>query len=176
MRHPLPFLALVSAAIALDQFSKVFVCGRLALHESLPLWRNVFHLTHERNTGVAFSFGRNHPSVIFVLTAALALVLLWLYLRNWRTLRPVLLASLGLVLAGAIGNLLDRLALGYVRDFLDFRPELPLVGHWAVFNPADSMICVGVALFLFAEWRGARPPVPIPATRQEGPGQASGGG
>ena len=176
MRHPLPFLALVSAGIVLDQFSKVLVCGHLALHESFPLWENVLYVTHERNTGVAFSFGRNHPWVILVFTAALVLVLLGVYLRSWRSLRPLLLAALGLVLAGAIGNLLDRLALGGVRDFLDFRPELPLVGHWAVFNLADSMICAGVAFFLLAEWRRPKPPALVPATPQAGPGRAKGGG
>ena len=61
--------------------------------------------------------------------------------------------ALALILIGAVGNLIDRVALGYVRDFIDFRPELPIVGHWAVFNVADMCICAGVGLYLIGEWR-----------------------
>ena len=65
-----------------------------------------------------------------------------------------ILAALGLLLIGATGNLADRICFGHVRDFIDFVPPLPLVGHWPVFNLADICITTGVALYLLGEFLG----------------------
>jgi signal peptidase II len=161
MRRPLFFLALVALGVGLDQLSKVLAAHALALHESWPLWRGVLHFTYEQNTGVAFSFMRERPGWILAFSLLAVAALAWWYAVSWRTARPLALWAQGLLLIGALGNLMDRLWLGYVRDFVDFRPRLPWIGHWAVFNLADASLCVGVGLLLLLEiWprKEAAPP------------------
>lgn len=156
MRRPLPFVLLLACGIAADQVSKWLACGYLALHEGRPLLEGILHFTHERNTGVAFSLLRRRPELILAFTAAACLALAWWYARTWRAAPVAQLWTQALLLVGALGNLLDRVRLGYVRDFIDFRPELPLVGHWPVFNLADICLCVGVGLFVIVELKRAR--------------------
>lgn len=149
---------MVALGLVLDQVSKVLAFGAIGAGQSRPLIQDILHFTHGKNTGVAFSLFDKHPNVILLLTAA-AVVALSVWWWKTREKAPLTgLWALALILVGAVGNLIDRVALGYVRDFIDFRPELPIVGHWAVFNVADMCICVGVGLYLLSEWR--RKPVP----------------
>jgi signal peptidase II len=153
MRRPWIFLLVVVFGLALDQATKVLAFRTIGAGQSVPLIADFLHFTHGRNTGVAFSLFDKHPGVILLLTAVavIALTVWW-----WKTHGKASLTglwALALILVGAVGNLIDRVFLGYVRDFIDFRPELPIVGHWAVFNVADMCICVGVGLYLLSEWR-----------------------
>ena len=145
-------LLIALTALAADQATKFWVVQNLALGESLPR-EGFFRLTHVANTGSAFGLFGGHN---FALTAASFLgiaVLLYFYRSHdpptvWARL------SLGLMLAGAIGNLVDRVRLGHVTDFID-------VGPWYIFNLADSSIVVGVIL-LGATMLLAPPPA-VPA-------------
>lgn len=134
-------------SLLLDQASKLAVDGSMQLFESIPLLP-YFNLTYVHNTGAAFSFLSDAGGWQRWLFAGLAVVMggiigLWLArLKQHETLMAVALA---LVLGGAIGNLIDRVAYGYVIDFLDVYYQ---DWHWPAFNIADSAICIGVALML----------------------------
>ncbi len=149
MRRPLPFAIFVAAGIALDLISKELVFQRAGTGP--VLLPGVLQITRAKNTGVAFSWLKDSPQAVFAIAAVLIGVMLWIYARSWRTAPGMLIFALGLLLIGALGNLVDRLALGYVRDFIDFIPELPLIGRWAVFNVADICICIGVGMYLLSE-------------------------
>jgi signal peptidase II len=103
------------------------------------------------NRGVAFSLLRDHPGIIMCVSVGALFAILYLYSRIWRTAHSVMIVALGLLLIGAIGNLIDRLVFSYVRDFIQFVPPIPIIGHWAVFNVADMCITVGVILFVISE-------------------------
>jgi signal peptidase II len=121
----------------LDQITKVLVRANLAPGESVPAdgW---FRFTHVTNTGAAFGLFPNQGLLLLVTTiiGVAAIVTYYLYPP---VQTPVLTMSLGLQLGGALGNLVDRVSLGHVTDFLDFR-------IWPVFNLADSAIVTGVVV------------------------------
>ena len=142
----LPLAALVFLA---DQFSKSLVREFLALRESIPA-EGFFRISHTYNTGSAFGLfqGQNSPLILASLIGVTVLVLIYYSQR-----RPTLLLrlSLGLQLGGAAGNLLDRVLLGRVTDFLD-------VGAWPIFNVADASIVTGLVLLGWIFVTGGREP------------------
>jgi signal peptidase II len=155
MSH-LRLLGIVTAVVlVLDQASKLYVDARFALYESVPVIRGWFHLTYIRNKGAAFGiFADSAVRVPFFITVSLIalLVILW-YLRRLRAEQTLAAFSLALIFAGALGNLIDRVRLGEVIDFLDvFWRHY----HWPAFNVADSAICVGVALLIWEMWQEDR--------------------
>ena len=143
----LKWLWLSLIALILDQWSKIAIDGSMRLYESIALFPG-FNLTYVHNTGAAFSFLSEAGGWQRWFFAAMAFIIsivltIWLYrLKKHETLLAVALA---LVLGGAIGNLIDRLAYGYVIDFLDVYYQ---TRHWPAFNIADSAITVGVFLML----------------------------
>ena len=143
----LKWLALSLLAVVLDQASKWAVDSSMQLYQSIPLVP-YFNLTYVRNTGAAFSFLSEAGGWQRWFFAGLAIVIsiviaVWLVrLKQHETLLAV---ALSLVLGGAIGNLIDRLAYGYVIDFLDVYYQ---TWHWPAFNIADSAITLGVVLML----------------------------
>jgi signal peptidase II len=148
MRRPLYFALIVFAGVALDLLTKGLVFSTLAPGHALLLIPDVLHIVRAENKGVAFSLLAGRQFFILCFSAVAVGVLTWFYLRNRQRASLWLLAATALVLIGAIGNLIDRVRLGCVRDFIDFVPELPVVGHWAVFNVADACITVGVVIYL----------------------------
>lgn len=132
------FLCIALAATALDQATKLLVVSRMALGESFPVFGRAMSLTRQANTGAFFSLFASAGGLLAVVGVVLvAFLLLW----GWRAgnRHPELILPLGLVLGGAVGNLIDRLARGEVVDFLDFH-------FWPVFNVADIALTVGVLL------------------------------
>ena len=126
-----------------DQLSKYAVASSLRPGESLPLAPPVLHLTYVQNTGAAFGLFRGW-AVLFV--AASVVIIVWIARELVRPGPPwssSVLWGYGLVLGGAAGNLLDRVRLGHVIDFLDLRV-------WPVFNVGDSAITIGVALLIWS--------------------------
>ena len=122
----------------LDQLSKLIVIKNLSANQSRPIIKGLLYVTFVRNRGAAFGILKNQLP-LFIFTALFAVVLIFLVISKKRQRPLILNISLGLILAGAIGNLIDRLFLGYVVDFIDFR-------IWPVFNVADSAITVGAVL------------------------------
>jgi len=128
--------ALVLGVLLVDQISKFFITKNLFLNQSLPIINNIFHLTLIHNQGAAFGILKNHH-YLFFFTGSLAVILIILNLKDKKN--RIYRFSLGLILAGALGNMIDRFFLGYVIDFLDFR-------IWPVFNIADCAISLGAIL------------------------------
>jgi signal peptidase II len=130
--------------VVLDQATKAAILKGIPLHASVPVVNGLFSLVHVRNRGMAFGlFNRPDGTLaFFVLTAAslLAMLLLIVWYRRLAPNETWIVPALGLVLGGAAGNLIDRLRLGEVVDFLDV-----YIGqwHWPAFNVADSAITVG---------------------------------
>ena len=136
----------VSAILVLaDQISKTIVVKTMSLYESIPVIQNFFHFTYITNDGMAF--GINFPFGYYIFTSVSALLTLFLFWYLWsvRTHSIVIRLGISFIIAGAIGNLIDRIFLGAVIDFLDF-----MIGnfHWYVFNLADSYVTVGMVLVL----------------------------
>lgn len=143
----LGYLALAAVILVLDQLTKQMIVSQFALYESLPV-TSFFNLVHVHNYGAAFSFLSDQGGwQRWFFTGIASVISLAIVIWLWR-LKPqqrLLAAALALILGGALGNLYDRLVLGYVVDFLDF-----YLGkwHWPAFNLADSAIFVGAALLL----------------------------
>ena len=137
----------VSAIMVLaDQISKTVVRNTMSLYESIPVISDFFHLTYVTNDGMAF--GINFPFGIYVFSAISIIFTgfpFW-YLWSIKDDEIVVRTGVALILAGAIGNLIDRIFLGEVVDFLDF-----MIGdfHWYVFNVADSCVTVGLGFVLY---------------------------
>jgi signal peptidase II len=140
------FVALV--VVIADQVTKWAIIEWVALYEKIPL-NSFINLTHQRNTGAAFSFladAGGWQRWFFVTLASIVSLVITIWL--WRIRKEgqvVLAAGLALVLGGAIGNLIDRIMLGYVTDFIQV-----WFGSWAFpsFNVADASISVGAALLI----------------------------
>lgn len=135
---------IAALTLAVDQLAKWIVRTSFAPHQSLPLLPGVLHLTYVRNSGAAFSLFQGQVAWLSVVSVLVAGWIGWELLRHESLVggrAGLPLSSLGLILGGAIGNLVDRLRFGYVEDFIDLRV-------WPVFNVADSAITVGVALLI----------------------------
>jgi signal peptidase II len=149
-------LGIVTAVILiLDQATKLYVDARFALYESVPVIPGWFHLTYIRNQGAAFGILSNSAVRVpfFIAVAIVALLAILWYFRQLRADQQLAAFALALIFSGAIGNLVDRVRLGEVIDFLDvfWRHH-----HWPAFNVADSAICVGVALLIWEMWMEER--------------------
>jgi signal peptidase II len=141
---------LMAAAVLMvaDQWSKAWIVGPFGLYEARAVHKDFFHIVHVRNRGVAFGFLSTldpswvNPLLLVATALAVAAVLAYIYHLPGRGPAP---CGLGLILGGAIGNLIDRARLGYVVDFLDVHWRRL---HWPAFNLADIGITVGVFLLI----------------------------
>jgi signal peptidase II len=154
-RGSLPYLALSAAVVALDQLTKFLIERHLALFESVSVLP-VLEITRLHNTGAAFSFLADEAGWqrwLFTVLAIIVSVVLALWLRRIPAQARVLATAVALILGGAIGNVIDRVRLGHVIDFI--------YAHWdrhyfPAFNVADSAICVGAGLLLLDTWLSGR--------------------
>ena len=129
------------AAAGADQLTKSLVGARLALGDAVEIV-GPFTIHHVRNTGIAFGLFAQATSVVIVLTGFAIGALMLFFARSGRR-HPLLPAAVGLVLGGSASNLVDRLRLGHVTDFLD-------LDYWPAFNLADTFIVVGVGLLFLS--------------------------
>ena len=137
----LALLVVAASARAADQVTKQVVGRTLALGESVDIV-GPFSIHHVQNSGIAFGLFASRTGLVIGVTAVAVGLMLWFFARSGRR-HPVLPVALGLVLGGSIANLIDRVRLGHVTDFLD------LVA-WPAFNLADTFIVVGVAILFGA--------------------------
>src|SRR4051794_7818706 len=133
--------AVVLAAIAADQLTKLIVASELTLDEGLHVL-GPFSIHHVQNSGIAFGLFASATPVVTALTA-LAVGWMLLFFARSGSRHPVLPVALGLLIGGSTSNLIDRIRLGHVTDFLDLR-------YWPAFNLADSFIVVGVGILFVA--------------------------
>ena len=139
------FAVLTVVGILIDQATKLYIDRSMHLFDSIPVLPDFFHITYVRNRGAAFSFLSDAswrlPFFIGIsLVASVAILVAFHKLRDDQKLAQV---SLAMIFSGAVGNLIDRVRLGEVIDFLDAHWYRH---HWPAFNVADSLICVGVFL------------------------------
>jgi signal peptidase II len=139
----------VGAAVLADQVTKHIVAGQLALDDSVHVL-GPFSIHHVQNSGIAFGLFANATALVTALTA-LAVGWMLVFFARSGARHPVLPVALGLLIGGSFSNLVDRIRLGHVTDFLDFR-------YWPAFNLADSFIVIGVAVLLGALVAADRPP------------------
>lgn len=146
-----PLVTGVAAVVVLiDHLTKWWVRTSFQLYETVPVIEGFFHFTYVRNPGGAFGLLRDVDAAVrlplFVVVATVAVGVLVYFVRQLPTEQRFLQVALGLVLGGAIGNLIDRVAFGEVIDFLDvFWGEY----HWPAFNVADSAISSGVVVLMY---------------------------
>ena len=126
--------------LVLDQATKYLASINLLEGETIPVINGIFHITLVHNRGAAFGLFQAYSGVFVVLSIIVASLILYLNYR-WVNKGTLVTCVLALIVGGAIGNLIDRLRLGYVVDFLDFRV-------WPVFNIADSAISIGTIILI----------------------------
>jgi len=143
------YYGLAGAVVVLDQATKLLVQRAFRLGESLPVLPGFFNLTYVLNPGAAFGLLAGAAAAFrgpfFIAVSVLAIAVICYYHARYARGHPLPTVGLALILGGALGNLIDRLRVGMVIDFLDF-----YLGayHWPAFNVADSGITVGVGLLL----------------------------
>lgn len=137
------FAAIAFLIVAADQLTKLWIQANLALNQSIPA-TGFYRLTYAQNTGAAFSifYGKTGIlTIISIIGVILLLVYVFAVYRRFPYLDTrINKISLGFILGGTLGNLIDRIRLGYVIDFVD-------IGPWPIFNVADSSLVVGVIVF-----------------------------
>lgn len=138
------------AVILLDQSTKLYVDRALPLHDPITIIKNFFHIVHIRNTGAAFGIMADQGlflRVFFIIISSVAIIIIPFFLMKLKDNQIVPITGLSLIMAGAIGNLIDRIRLGEVIDFIDLHWYSY---HWPTFNLADSAITIG-GIFLIIE-------------------------
>jgi len=148
------------AGLGADQLTKAIVTNRLGLNDEVHV-TGPFSIHHVTNSGIAFGLFASATAIVIFLTTLAVAWMLYFFARSGSR-HPVLPVALGLVIGGSVSNLVDRVRLGHVTDFLDFR-------YWPAFNLADTFIVVGVAALLLAlvasDRNAARPRRVSEATR-----------
>ena len=150
MNSRIKFVLIVLISVLLDQLTKYIVVANIPLYTSVKIIPGLFDFTYLHNPGGAFGILADQPDTvrIFVfigLAAVAACLVLWFYKttpKNFKWLRTAYV----IIFAGAAGNLIDRIRLGYVIDFLDFYIKDM---HWPAFNVADSLITIGMAIIVY---------------------------
>ena len=130
--------------VLLDQFTKILIMQNSQLNQSIPVIKNVLHLTYVTNTGSAFGLFKSFSS-FFTLFSAIVIIVIFYYLKKIKKDETKIQFAVSLLLGGTIGNLIDRLAYGSVVDFIDFR-------IWPVFNVADSAVTISIILLIILLW------------------------
>ena len=140
-----------------DQITKAYVYRVLHHFQSVEIIRDFFHITHVRNTGAAFGLlaGPAHPlrTALFIVISGIAIGAILLIYRRIEDDDTLHALAFALLLGGAVGNLVDRVWVGHVIDFLDFHWYNH---HWPAFNFADAAICGGIGLIILNMVMGAR--------------------
>ena len=134
----------ILALIGLDWLTKYWIQTSMALNDTIPVIDGIFHITYIHNYGAAFSILQGKQSFLLIVTGiAMTAILAYMVIGQIRKKAASMeLWSLALILAGGIGNFIDRVRFGYVVDFFDFR-------IWPIFNVADIAVCCGCGLLVF---------------------------
>ncbi len=138
------FSAIIILGIGIDQLTKLLAVKFLKPVPTVPIIEDVIHLTYVENRGAAFGILADSRWVFMIISSVAILGMLF-YLYSGFAQNTLYEVSLGMIISGGIGNMIDRTALGYVVDMIDFR-----LIDFAVFNGADSFVCVGAGLLMLA--------------------------
>lgn len=137
----MPYILAILLCVAADQGVKYYVISHLALYDSSPLLPGIVELFYIRNTGGGFSILEGHTWALTVLTAILMTAIAVLLVKKFFS-HPLAMWALTLILGGGLGNLIDRIRLGYVVDMFNFQ-----FIHYPVFNVADILVVCGTIAF-----------------------------
>ena len=132
--------------VIIDQISKYIIRSTMELHETIPVVQNFFHLTYVSNDGMAFGINFQGGIYLFTIASFILTIILIGFLWYERKGDIILRISLALIIAGAIGNFIDRAMYKEVVDMFDF---IFWGYHWYIFNVADSAVTVGMIFYLF---------------------------
>jgi signal peptidase II len=135
------FLAIFLTVYFSDRIAKILIYDNFIFGASYPVLENIVHITPTYNTGIAFGLLRGFDNLVFVLTTAFILIVIAFAVIIKKPRSRLVKSGLFFIVAGASGNLTDRLLYGHVLDFIDLR-------IWPVFNIADSAICFGACLIV----------------------------
>lgn len=135
---------IILLGVILDLLSKWLVVKFLKPIDDLPLWNGVFHLNYHENRGAAFGIMQD-SRWIFLTISTVSIIAMLFYLFSGKSQNKLSNAAISLIIAGGIGNMVDRLSLGYVIDFLYFK-----LIDFAIFNVADSFVCIGAGLLILS--------------------------
>lgn len=136
----MPLVIIIAVlGIAADQISKLIVSQTIPLEQSVTVIENVLYFTYTHNPGVAFGLFEGAFWLFIPITIIISAALIWWLVKN-RPVHLLMRIASGLILAGGIGNLIDRIFLGYVRDFIHVNI------NFAIFNIADSLVVIGAIL------------------------------
>lgn len=136
--------------ILLDMVSKYIVSRLLIVNESVMIIKNFFNITYVRNTGAAFSIFSGSTFLVMIVSFIIIIGII-IYISKNKPSNKMEKVAYSLILGGAIGNFIDRIIYGYVRDFI----EIDIFGwDYPIFNLADVFVVVGVILLVIATWRG----------------------
>ncbi len=131
--------------VFLDQITKFLIKQNLQLNQSIPIIKNILHLTYITNTGSAFGLFKG-LNVFFILFSIIVVIAIFYYIKKIVKSEKLLQFAIGLLLGGTIGNLIDRILYGAVIDFIDFR-------IWPVFNVADSAVTISIIFLILLLWK-----------------------
>lgn len=144
------YYIIIGIVLIVDQLSKYLILINMAPGQSIPIFDEIFYLTFVRNTGAAFSNFQDQRWGLVVVTSLVLIVLMVFFVRNIRKEHWSLLLATSLIVGGGLGNLLDRIRLGYVVDMFDFQ-------FWPVFNIADMGVVIGCGLLILnVVWLGKK--------------------
>ena len=136
------WVAIIVISVLLDRITKWLAVLNLKGHGSVPILGEVLHFAYVENTGAAFGMMKN-ARWIFIVVSTLAICAMLFYLIKYKPKSRLAVISLAMIIGGGIGNMIDRVKLGYVVDFIYFK-----IIDFAVFNVADAFVCVGTALLI----------------------------
>lgn len=138
------WIIIIAASVILDQITKMLVVNGMTLYESIPLIKNVLSFTYIHNYGAAWGMLSDHRWV-FIIVTALAIIVMPIFLYKYRNLHWMFGLSLSLIIGGAIGNMIDRVFLGYVVDFI----QATFI-DFPIFNVADiCVVCGAIMMFVY---------------------------
>ncbi len=139
----LVYAAIILFGIGLDQFTKYLAVTNLIIDESpdVPVWEGVFHIRCISNDGAAFGMLDDHRWIFMSVSTVVIIGVLVMLVLRYKKIPTAVGIALALVVSGGIGNMIDRISLGYVVDFIYFVPI-----DFPCFNVADALVCIGAAL------------------------------
>ena len=146
LRTVRPMLAVAAIAVLFDQLAKAIVRRTVATGNTIEVVRGYFEISYAENTGAAFGMFRGRNNIFIVISFA-AFVFIFAYYRQFRE-SIWMKISLGLLLGGALGNLIDRIVFQHVTDFIRVRWWFLHLRWWPAFNIADASVCVGAAMLI----------------------------
>lgn len=136
---------LIALLVVIDQLCKYAAETYLKPIGTSPIIQNVFHLTYARNTGAAFSILQGKQAFLVTVSLIVVIALLLYFFKNLNKGNTYLNLSISLIIGGALGNLIDRIKLGFVVDFLDF-----IIIDYPIFNTADVFVVSGTIFLIYA--------------------------